>query len=100
MILYNVTYNVDESIEQEWLAWLKASYLPAVLSTGLFHDSAVYLLHGAYASEGVTYSVQLFAESFDKVNVFEQLYAARFQQEHEAHFGGQFVQFQTLMERK
>ena len=33
MIIYNVTINIDASIHDEWLAWIK-EHIPQVLATG------------------------------------------------------------------
>ena len=35
MIIYNVTINVDDSVHDEWLTWIK-EHIPQVLATGKF----------------------------------------------------------------
>ena len=35
MIIYNVTANIDDSIHEKWLEWIK-QHITKVLSTGLF----------------------------------------------------------------
>ena len=35
MIIYNETFNIDDSIHQEWREWVQ-QYIPKVLATGLF----------------------------------------------------------------
>ena len=34
MIIYNVTSNIDESIHDEWLNWMRQEHIPQVLGTG------------------------------------------------------------------
>ena len=38
MIIYNVTVNIDDSIADQWLAWIK-EHIPQVLATGKFTDA-------------------------------------------------------------
>jgi hypothetical protein len=38
MIIYNLTINIDESIHDEWLLWIK-ELIPQVLATGKFKDA-------------------------------------------------------------
>ena len=34
MYIYNVTTNIDESVHDEWLHWMKEIHIPDVLATG------------------------------------------------------------------
>ena len=38
MIIYNVTVNIDDSVHDEWLTWIK-NHIPQVLATGKFVDA-------------------------------------------------------------
>ncbi|MEO1653270.1 MAG: DUF4286 family protein, partial [Bacteroidota bacterium] len=38
MVLYNVTLNVEDSIRDEFVPWMKHTHIPAVMATGLFLD--------------------------------------------------------------
>ena len=38
MIIYNVTVNIEDSIHDEWLKWIK-NHIPQVLATGKFIDA-------------------------------------------------------------
>ena len=42
MMLYNVTVGIDQSIEAEWLPWMKEIHIPAVLETGMFLNAKIY----------------------------------------------------------
>ena len=37
MIIYNVTSNVDDSIQDEWMTWMMDSHVPAIMETGKFY---------------------------------------------------------------
>ncbi|MEQ9302638.1 MAG: DUF4286 family protein, partial [Marinoscillum sp.] len=36
MILYNITVNVQEGVQEDWLNWMKAVHIPEVMQTGCF----------------------------------------------------------------
>ena len=36
MLIYNVTINIDESVHDQWLDWMKDKHLPDMLATGKF----------------------------------------------------------------
>ena len=40
MIIYNVTANIEESIHDEWLTWIK-EHIPKVLGTGKFEKATL-----------------------------------------------------------
>ncbi|MFB0997424.1 MAG: DUF4286 family protein, partial [Flavobacteriales bacterium] len=42
MILYNVTINIDATIQKEWLIWMKEIHIPKVMETGCFTENKVY----------------------------------------------------------
>lgn len=33
MIVYSVTVNIDSSIHEDWLAWMKSKHIPDVMAT-------------------------------------------------------------------
>lgn len=39
MIIYNVTINIDDSVHNQWLNWLKTKHIGAVLATGCFYKA-------------------------------------------------------------
>ena len=59
MLTYQVKINVNESIEQEWLQWMKTVHVPDVIGTGLVKsfqilkpdsEECVYLFHYHFES--------------------------------------------------
>ena len=38
MIVYSVTVAIDDSIEQDWVNWMKEVHIPEVMATGKFID--------------------------------------------------------------
>ncbi len=62
MYIYNVTVNIDESIHDEWLEWIK-EHIPQVLSTGRFSNAKLTKVLVKEDMGGITYSVQYRAKS-------------------------------------
>jgi hypothetical protein len=97
MILYNVTINIDDSVHDEWLQWMKEKHIPDVLDTGLFFDNKVCKIH-AESDGGVSYSIQYLAKTWDDYNRYEKEFAPKLQQEHLQKYNGKFGAFRTMLE--
>ena len=99
MILYNVTINVEQAVEEEWLRWMRTEHMLDVLNTGMFTTAKIFRLLGVEQSEGTaTYAVQYFAETMHHYERYQQSFAAGLQQEAQQQFGNKTVSFRTLME--
>ena len=57
MFIYNVTVNIDEGSDQEWLLWMREIHIPDVLKTGCFTGSRILKVLGV-DDTGHTYSIQ------------------------------------------
>jgi hypothetical protein len=44
MFVYNISFQVDPSIETAWLNWIKQSFITSCLSTACFEDHQLYQL--------------------------------------------------------
>ena len=97
MIIYNVTINVEDSIELEWLKWMQQVHIPDVLNTGLFFEYRMCRLLVEEES-GTTYTIQYTAKSLEDYHLYQKQHAPRLQQEVLKKFGDKFVAFRSLME--
>ena len=99
MILYNVTINVEQSVESDWLAWMRTEHMLDVLNTGMFATAKMFRLLDVEQSEGTTtYAVQYFADTREHYDRYQREFAADLQQEAQQKFGNKTVSFRTLME--
>jgi hypothetical protein len=99
MILYNVTVNIEDSVKEDWLKWMKEKHIPDVLNTGMFFENKIFrLLTEDEDAIGVTYAVQYYAESMEKIEEYKNKYAASLQEEHAARYKDKYVAFRTLLE--
>jgi hypothetical protein len=99
MVIYNVTINVEESIHEEWLSWMKSKHLKDVMNTGIFNEYKIFKLLSRQEDEtGFTYAIQYQCDSLEKYEIYRRDFAPALQQDTQAKYGGKFVAFRTLLE--
>ncbi|MEO9965977.1 MAG: DUF4286 family protein [Reichenbachiella sp.] len=98
MILYNVTVSLDENIEADWLQWMREDHIPKVMDTGFFVERKIFKLLSHEQEGAITYAIQYFAESIEKINEYQNNYAEGLQSEHTEKFKDKFVAFRTMLE--
>ena len=98
MIIYNVTSNIQENIEQQWLDWMQQKHIPEILKTGKF--SAARLVRVLVDEEmgGITYAVQYTTDSRDTLQQYYQEDAPAFRAEGLTLFGDKVLAFRTELE--
>ena len=97
MIIYNVTVNIDESIHQDWLVWIK-EHIPQVLATGKFSEAKLTKVLIEEEMGGVTYSIQYRAKSREDLENYYKQDADRLRQDGLAKFADKMLAFRTELE--
>lgn len=97
MYIYNVTLNIDESIHQEWLEWIK-EHIPQVLGTGLFSDAKLTRVLVEEEKGGVTYSVQYRAKTREDLDNYYKNHANRLRQDGLKRFADKVLAFRTELQ--
>ena len=97
MIIYNVTINVDDSIHDQWLIWIKA-HIPKVLATGKFVNARLVKVLVDEELGGTTYSVQYKAKSRENLEDYYKNHAERLRNEGYGLFADKMVAFRTELE--
>ncbi len=95
MYIYNVTTNIEESVHDEWLKWMKEKHIPDMLSTGKFNYAKMSQVIIEEEMGGTTYSVQYSTDSLETLQDYYKEDAARLRDEALKLFNGQFVAFRT-----
>lgn len=98
MLLYNVTVGVDKEIAHEWLQWMKSEHMLDVLNTGMFKNARIYQILQETDETTISYSVQYFAESLDKVERYLEVFAPKLREESNNKFPNRFAAFRTLLQ--
>lgn len=97
MIIYNVTVNIEESIHDEWLEWIK-NHIPQVLATGKFIDARLTKVLVEEEMGGTTYAIQYKAKSREALESYYQNDAADLKQEGLMKFADKMLAFRTELE--
>lgn len=94
MYIYNVTINIETSIEQEWLHWMQNTHIPEMLATGKFFEAKMCQVM-VEEEAGVTYSVQYTTEDKETLERYYRENADQLRKETLKVFGNKFVAFRT-----
>ena len=98
MIQYNQTVNLEESVEADWLQWMKEQQIPDILATGMFVQARMYRLLDIEESTGTaTYAVQLMTETREHLDIYKMKYEPSLDKAHDTRYGNKAVSFRTMM---
>ncbi len=97
MYIYNVTINIDNSIQTAWLEWMQNEHIPAMLATGKFSKALMTCVQVEEEMGGTTYSVQYRTDSKETLEKYYQEDADVLRAQSKP-FEGKFVAFRTELE--
>lgn len=97
MHIYNVTINIDESVHDEWIDWMKTEHIPEMLATGKFTQALMSKVLVKEEMGGITYSVQYQTKNMETLERYYQENAKEMR-EKSKRFEGKAVSFRTEME--
>ena len=97
MIIYSITYALDDSVEKEWLNFMKLEFLPAMLDSGYFED---YTFSRIMPQEGVdtAYNIQYQCFNNEKLELFINKEQSNVDALLINKFSGKFASFSTKLE--
>lgn len=99
MIVYSVTVNIDNSIHEDWLAWMKNKHIPDVMATGYFSEYRMLkVISRQEDEEGVSYNIQYTCASKADLHQYQVKEAPALQKEHSDRYESKFAAFRTLLE--
>lgn len=97
MFIYNVTVNIEESVHDEWLQWMKSNHIPDVMNSGCFvENKIVRVLH--VNDTGHTYSFQYTFKEMKDIEKYQKDFAPGLQADVKQKYGDKFTAFRTLLE--
>lgn len=98
MYIYNVTINIDDSVHDEWISWMRGIHMPDMLATGKFIEAKMCRVLVDEEMGGITYSIQYTTKDKDTLEQYYREDADRLRQDGQERFGGKFVAFRTELE--
>jgi len=97
MIIYNVTVNIDASIHQEWLNWIK-DHIAEVLGTGKFDRATLTRVLVEEEMGGFTYSIQYRSHSREALDAYYKDDAENLRIAGAKKFADKMLAFRTELE--
>ena len=98
MKIYNITFNVDNSVQEEWLKWIRHTHIKTVLNTGCF-SSARFTKVLSHKDPGAeNFSIQFLAETEDGIENYLNNHAPKIKHEIITTFRNKVLFFETEME--
>jgi hypothetical protein len=99
MVLFSLTVNIDKEIENEWLDWMKQSFIPSLWLTGFFQEKRFLKLLNEEENGGCTYSLQLTLDKLETFQHFENNHLEDFRKMLYGKYSGRLVDFYTILEK-
>ena len=97
-IIYNVTINIDESVHDKWLVWMRDTHIPEMLATKKFSAAKMCKVLVEEDMGGHTYSVQYTAKDSATLQKYYQEDASKMRAKGMKLFPNKFVAFRTELE--
>ncbi|MDG1731123.1 MAG: DUF4286 family protein [Algibacter sp.] len=97
MIIYNVTVNIDESIHDEWLIWIK-EHIPKVLGTGKFEKATLSKILVEEDLGGMSYSIQYRSYSREALDAYYKEDAEKLRNDSLKKFADKMLAFRTELQ--
>lgn len=95
MYIYNVTINIEESVQEDWLRWMRDIHIPEMLATGKFSKALMTRVMVEEEMGGLTFSIQYTTDSKETLDKYYIEDAERLHSRETERFRGKFVAFRT-----
>lgn len=97
MLIYNTTFHVEDSVHDNFLIWLKESYMPMVETFGLLKSPRLCKVL-SHHDEGTAYSMQWEVANSGELHRWHLAQGMALNEELTKIFGDKVTGFPTLME--
>lgn len=98
MIVYNITIKINPSIQKEWMQWQKEEHIPEIMATRLFANYKFYKLLEQDESDGPTYVVQFFADTYEKYQQYIDEFAPGLRRKSLEKWGDGLIAFRSILQ--
>lgn len=98
MLIYNVTINIDDTVHEQWLEWMKDKHVPDMLATGKFTHAKMVKVLVEEDLGGITYSIQYTTKNRSTLEAYYKEDADRLRADAQKMFPNKFVAFRTELE--
>ena len=98
MLVYNITFHIDDSVHEEVVDYLKNEYIPEAGRNGFLVQPRLCRIHPSHGEAGQSYAIQFYVK--DRKTLDNWLYSQgeKLHRQIIIRFGDKVVGFSTLME--
>lgn len=97
MHVHNISFQLNPSIVDLWLDWMKTDFIPGIKETACFSDDKLYQIE-VPDDQYPTYTLQLFALSKKHISEYQSQFADTFILQLHNKWGDQCLYFTTNMQ--
>ncbi len=97
MVIYNVTSNMAQSLEADWLEFTR-EHVAQILATGLFMDARLTRVLVEENDGSSTFSVQFKARDRESLDLYYEKYAAALDKLGQTKYGERVLSFRTELD--
>jgi Domain of unknown function (DUF4286) len=98
MLIYNVTVSVDLDTHEDWLAWMRATHIPDVMSTGMFLSYRLTKMLDHEHDDIEIYAIQYLCKDMAHLQAYQADHAEPLQAAHRNRYEGKYTVFRSLLE--
>lgn len=100
MIIYSITYSVDQHLVNDWMGWMQLAFIPRVMDSGYFQGVKFHRLIDPPPQQGSkTYNLQLSCESLAELAAYKNTLEPDHLTLFEGRYKDQIVFFQSVLEQ-
>lgn len=97
MLVYTITANIDQSVAEDWMIWVRENFIPSIMDTLLFEK--YHMFRVLNDTDGDTITFQFFCKDVVMLQHFQQHYRNDILISLSSAFPDKVVYFSTLLEQ-
>jgi len=98
MVVYNVTFQLDPEVEQDWLHWMEKEHIPEMLATQLFQEAKLLRVCNDTGDFTGSYAIQYLAPSKQHLDTYLTEHSSSLRKKTSQRFGEKALAFRTHLE--
>jgi hypothetical protein len=98
MIIFNTTFHVEDNVLDDYLRFMKDTYITKASQSGFLFEPRFCRIHSQHEESGSSYSLQFRVKNVDTLNYWFAEQGTALQKELTDKFGNKALGFITLLE--
>lgn len=98
MIIFNTTFHVEDDVLNDYISFMKETYIVKAANSGFLHEPRFSRIHAQHEESGSSYSLQFRVKNVDTLNQWFSTEGQTLHGELSSRFGNKALSFVTLLE--